>query len=1018
MQPSLLEPANAARFRLGVSRAAWARTLAWLFLALLTLISGARAQDCRRPPAEPLAGQASEPISMLRIETGAHAGLTRAADTDAAARVLVTASHDKTARIWSLPRLEPLGTFRPPIGRGNEGKLNAVAVTPDGCLAAVTGWIGQGGDYAVLVFDVATQKVLKRLGGLPNVGLSLAFSRDGKYLAAGLGGANGIVTWETSGWQPSWSDGNYDGGVNGLSFASDGRLATASVDGGLRLYDPAGRLLGRKDVLANQKPYRVAFNPEGSLLAVGFANAARLEVRDGRTLAGQWNPDTAGLDRGNLPAVAWSADGRTLFAPWSVPVSDQCPVFAWDVAGRGPPRAVAQGSVDRTFALLALPSNQLVLVSSRGALSVADASGAVVSQRPVLVQDLNTPDALDDVTRKDVTRKLLLSPDGRKVAWVARNAPNRWLSFDISRLQVDSSRAAPSGLADWSSRAGSVQVSHWSNGLHPLLNGHELRLAPDEHSQSVSVRPKSVLVGGDRSLRLFDAEGHPRSEVAVPGIAWRLNQSQNGQLAVAALDDGTVRWYRLPDLEELAALFVAADGQHWVAWTPSGYYYASPGAEDLIGWQVNRGPDQAADYFTVTQFPEPLHRREVILRVLTTLDEGEAVRQANLIVPQPVGPARPIDDQPAVVKITSASRVPQHSDQARIAYTLRSPSGTPVRSIEAIVDYGPNGARGLDRPQLLDPNGASEGEVTVSINPTGSARIRLLASTETGRKSESAEVFILGEVAETPASVYRGQLHALVVGPSYGDRELQAGVRFVERDAAEFSEVLRAQKRGVLYDDVHVTPVVGPTATREKIIGALDKLVKEATSEDTVVLFLAGHGKSDEDGAWFLPADAPKDEDKLHSAAINGTYIKEKLEKPRAKKIIVFIDTCYAGSMIEFRDIDQNKFAKDWANRYSSRSNFTVFVASTGTEKAAELDKEQHGAFTAALLEALRGGAGKQSGGIVTLSELGHFLIRRVEELTKGSQHAAVETRTATVDYPLFTTVPPAAVLPVFHHPP
>ena len=26
-----------------------------------------------------------------------------------------------------------------------------------------------------------------------------------------------------------------------------------------------------------------------------------------------------------------------------------------------------------------------------------------------------------------------------------------------------------------------------------------------------------------------------------------------------------------------------------LAWTPSGYYMASPGGEDLIGWHVNRG---------------------------------------------------------------------------------------------------------------------------------------------------------------------------------------------------------------------------------------------------------------------------------------------------------------------------------------------------------------------------------------------------------------------------------------------
>jgi len=37
--------------------------------------------------------------------------------------------------------------------------------------------------------------------------------------------------------------------------------------------------------------------------------------------------------------------------------------------------------------------------------------------------------------------------------------------------------------------------------------------------------------------------------------------------------------------------------QALVLWTPSGYYDASPGGEDFIGWQVNKGKDKAADFF-------------------------------------------------------------------------------------------------------------------------------------------------------------------------------------------------------------------------------------------------------------------------------------------------------------------------------------------------------------------------------------------------------------------------------------
>ena len=95
------------------------------------------------------------------------------------------------------------------------------------------------------------------------------------------------------------------------------------------------------------------------------------------------------------------------------------------------------------------------------------------------------------------------------------------------------------------------------------------------------------------------------------------------------MSDGTVRWYRASDGVELLALFVLADGKRWVAFTPSGYYAAGPGGEDLVGWQVDNGPDQAADFFPASKFRDRFYRPDVVSLVLKTLDETEAVRQAE-----------------------------------------------------------------------------------------------------------------------------------------------------------------------------------------------------------------------------------------------------------------------------------------------------------------------------------------------------------------------------------------------------
>jgi hypothetical protein len=66
-----------------------------------------------------------------------------------------------------------------------------------------------------------------------------------------------------------------------------------------------------------------------------------------------------------------------------------------------------------------------------------------------------------------------------------------------------------------------------------------------------------------------------------------------------------------------------------VLWTPTSYYDASPGAEDLIGWHVNRGRDAAADFFPAARFRSTFFRPDVVAGVLQTLDEAEALRRAD-----------------------------------------------------------------------------------------------------------------------------------------------------------------------------------------------------------------------------------------------------------------------------------------------------------------------------------------------------------------------------------------------------
>src|SRR5262252_7345950 len=87
---------------------------------------------------------AAEPTTqpLLRLETGTHTSVIKRIATDASGRWAVTASDDKTARVWEVASGRQLAVLRPPQDIGNEGKLYAVALSPDGAVVAVGGYTG------------------------------------------------------------------------------------------------------------------------------------------------------------------------------------------------------------------------------------------------------------------------------------------------------------------------------------------------------------------------------------------------------------------------------------------------------------------------------------------------------------------------------------------------------------------------------------------------------------------------------------------------------------------------------------------------------------------------------------------------------------------------------------------------------------------------------------------------------------------------------------------------------------
>ncbi|MEV6880072.1 hypothetical protein [Amycolatopsis sp. NPDC051128] len=225
-------------------------------------------------------------------------------------QVLATASWDGTARLWDIHDPHhpvPLGVLT-----GHTGNVNNVAFSADGRTVATAGF-----DGTARVWDVTDP-------ARPGAGVvvehhegksyAVAFSPAGPLLATAdvTGTLRLYDTADAALPRPLGELTGHTGYVNNLAFSADGRLlASASADKTARVWDvasrrPLGVAAGHTDVV-----HSVAFSPGGHTLATASQDqTARLwDVTDPGHPA---QLASLGAHKAIVRSVAFTADGRTL----------------------------------------------------------------------------------------------------------------------------------------------------------------------------------------------------------------------------------------------------------------------------------------------------------------------------------------------------------------------------------------------------------------------------------------------------------------------------------------------------------------------------------------------------------------------------------------------------------------------------------------------------------------------------------------------------------------------------------
>lgn len=930
-------------------------------------------------------------VPFPRVDSGLHADFIKKLATNASGRLLLTASDDKTARVWDAASGRLLHVLRVPIVDGYEGQLYSAALAPDSGTAVVGGFLGsaQGGVSAIYFFDTATGGMTLRLRNGSTVATeNLVYSPDGRVLAVCLADGRGIMLFDMRKRTLLRRDEQPSDKIHGASFASNGDFAITTYDGFVRIYrasdDYASAMVQR--LQRAQRPMHVQFSPDARELVVGFEDAPVFSILDAAT-GSELHASTPLAEAGQqgLPVVEWSSDGQNVYAGARMANDLQAPLYRYGDRGRGQPQKVLT-STRRISDLRRLPDGAMAFASGEPELGVFEASGRV---RWRLRSDTVDP-------RRDPSR-FRVSAIGNQVTF-APGAGAEAFVFDVLAAPETALKLAsslPEGTSAVRAQSRNWSVDAGGDGARLTVNGIDIPLDTHEIVRSWALSPddRSVAVATKWSLRSIDVQGKQRWLTGMSSDTSLINMSGDGSLVVAALSDGTIRWFRNDDGQEVLALFAHRNGQDWIAWIPSGYYMSSLSGDNYIGWHVNRGADRDPDFYRAVQFERLLYRPELVQAHFRSRGRADVKNEGAFDIAQ-------LDDiAPPRLRLTAAPAASTGGKQLSSIKISAESHSLPLQDWALFVNGIPmTSAR--ERTLSAAEQRSFSREVLLEL-PQRVNRLRVESSN--GRSLGIAEI---DAQATTVQAASPGDLYIAAIGASdFADPGL-ADLNFASRDAVELASAFQTPALSQGFRSVKSFVLADSTtqrASRGNIEG-LAQFLAPARGEDTVIVFLASHGISDPQGNYyFVPPEgrlhdiqAAQRGEATAPSLIRWDFFVDLLRRTAGRRVLI-VDTCASGAL-------NNRFDVHTLAKRSMSSSFALVAASKGDEKSQELPAQRQGLFTYALLQALRTGFDPDSDGQVTLSEAFEFAYDEVQTLRNkgvGPQTPQMNAPDALANMPL-----------------
>jgi WD40 repeat protein/serine/threonine protein kinase len=504
--------------------------------------------------------------SLIRTLEGHSNWVTAAALTPDGGQI-VSASYDRTLRVWDLESGRSLRTFE-----GHSREVNGVAITPDGRRA-----VSASGDTTLKVWDPENGQILRTLEGHRGWVSGVAITPDGRCAVSASYDWT-LRVWDLESGRSLRTLEGHTGCVHGVAIAPDGRLAvSASEDATLRLWD-----------LQNGRSLRTFEGHMGLVsAAVVTPDGRRVVSASGDHTLRIWDLESGQSLRtleghtGWVHGVAITADGRR-----AVSASADQTLRIWDLE-TGQSLRILGGHTDLVSAAVLTPDGRRAVSAS--------------ADHTLRVWDLESDQSVRALEgHTDWVTAVIPNLSGRHA-----ELTSDYHTLRVRDLESGQSLRALEGHTDWVTAA--AVSPDWRRAVSASAD-QTLRAWDLESGQSlctlmghtdvvsaVAVAPNgrhAVSASADQTLRVWDLESGQslRTLEGHTDLVSAVAVALDGRRAVCALADQTLRVWDLESGQSLRTLQGHTGWVNGVVVTPDQYHAVSASADHTLRvWDLESG---------------------------------------------------------------------------------------------------------------------------------------------------------------------------------------------------------------------------------------------------------------------------------------------------------------------------------------------------------------------------------------------------------------------------------------------